>query len=186
MTKDSSLSELITSYLAGVKEVLGRVPVGELEKVILGLEQARWKGRRVFTCRNGGSAATAIHFASDLQKGAMAPGKRPFNAESLCENISLLTTWANDVCYEEAFSRILGPRVKKGDVLIAISGSGNSPNVLNAPDLAKAQGATTIGFTGFEGGKLKHMVDIWIISRAVPCSRTRMFTSCFVTSSPTV
>jgi len=163
MSRNSSLPELITSYLAEVKDVLERVPVGELEKVILRLEEARWKGQRVFTCGNGGSAATAIHFASDLQKGALAPGKPPLSAQSLCENISLLTAWANDVSYEESFAQVLDPRVKKGDILIAISGSGNSPNVLNAVDLAKAQGATTIGFTGFDGGKLKDMVDICVI-----------------------
>jgi D-sedoheptulose 7-phosphate isomerase len=142
------------------------LPVDSIAKAISRLEEARWKGQAVFTCGNGGSAATAIHLACDLAKGAMAPGKPPLKALSLCENISLVTAWANDASYEDIFVQRLAPWVEAGDVLIAISGSGNSPNVLNAIALATAAGATTIGFAGFAGGKMKDMVDICI---TVPC-----------------
>lgn len=163
---DGSVLESVNSYLAQVADVLGRLPVEALERMIHRLEEARWKRQQVFICGNGGSAATAIHFASDLAKGALAVNKPPIRAESLCDNIALLTAWANDVSYDEIFAQRMAPWVKAGDVLIAISGSGNSRNVLKAVDLARAVGATTIGFTGFEGGKLKGMVDI---SVTVPC-----------------
>lgn len=142
------------------------LPMGELEQVIGLLDEARWARRTVFTCGNGGSAATAIHFAGDLAKGAMAPGKPSIKALSLCENISLVTAWANDASYDDIFAERLAPWARAGDVLIAISGSGNSPNVLNAVRLARAVGATTVALTGFKGGRLKDMVDVCV---TVPC-----------------
>ena len=159
---DKSVLESMNSYLAQVADVLGKLPVEALEQMIYRLEEARWKRQQVFVCGNGGSAATAIHFASDLAKGALAVNKPPIKAESLCDNIALLTAWANDVSYDEIFIQGMAPWIKAGDVLIAISGSGNSQNVLRAVDFGRAIGATTIGFTGFEGGKLKDMVDICI------------------------
>lgn len=161
-----SVLESVNSYLAQVADVLGKLPVEALERMIHRLEEARSRRQQVFICGNGGSAATAIHFASDLAKGVLAVNKPPIRAESLCDNIALLTAWANDVSYDEIFAQRMAPWVKAGDVLIAISGSGNSQNVLRAVDLARTVGATTIGLTGFEGGKLKGMVDISI---TVPC-----------------
>jgi D-sedoheptulose 7-phosphate isomerase len=159
---DRFLSESINSYLAEVVGVLERMPVEALQQVILRLEEARWKRHQVFICGNGGSAATAIHFASDLAKGARAADKPPIKAQSLCDNIALLTAWANDASYDDVFTQQLAPWIRAGDVLIAVSGSGDSQNVLNAVDLVRAVGATTIAFTGFNGGKLKDMVDICI------------------------
>ena len=153
----------INSYVSQVSEILKNLPTDQIEKVILRLEEARWKGQEVFTCGNGGSAATAIHFASDLQKGVMVAEKPSVDAESLCGNISLLTAWANDSSYQDIFAKILRPKVKEEDILIAISGSGKSQNVLKAVEVAREARATTIGFTGFDGGKLKDMVDICII-----------------------
>lgn len=158
----TSISESMNSYLAEVADVLGKLPTEALEQVIYRLEEARWKGQQVFICGNGGSAATSIHFASDLSKAALAASKHPIKAQSLCDNIALLTAWANDVSYDEIFTQQMASRITAGDVLIAISGSGNSQNVLNAVGLARAVGATTIGFTGFKGGKVKDMVDICI------------------------
>lgn len=156
------VTQVIGSYFAQVCDVLQKVPVETLKHVIYRIEDARWKKRAVFTCGNGGSAATSIHFASDLAKGALAPNVPPIKAQSLCENIAVLTAWANDVAYEEIFARQLERWIRSGDVLIAISASGNSQNVLNAVAAARAAGATTIGFAGFEGGRLKDMVDICI------------------------
>jgi len=158
----TSISESMNSYLAEVADVLEKLPAEAVEQVICRLEEARWKGQQVFICGNGGSAATSIHFASDLSKGALAASKPPIKAQSLCDNIALLTAWANDVSYDEIFTQQMASRITAGDVLIAISGSGNSQNVLNAVGLARAVGATTIGFTGFKGGKVKDMVDICI------------------------
>jgi len=156
------MSESIISYVAQVADVLGKLPVEALEQVVRRLEEARYNGQQVFTCGNGGSAATAIHFASDLAKGTLGANKPPIKAESLCDNIALLTAWANDASYDEVFSQVVGPKIQRGDVLIAISGSGNSQNVLNSVDKARAVGATTIGLTGYNGGKLKDRVDICV------------------------
>ena len=161
--RDTFVLETITSYFAEVADLLGKLPVDRLEQVIYRLEDARWKRQAVFICGNGGSAATSIHFACDLAKGAMAENKPAIRARSLCENTSLVTAWANDASYDDIFTQCMEPWIKSGDVLIAISGSGNSQNVINAVGMARAVGATTIGFTGFGGGKLKDMVDICII-----------------------
>ena len=159
---DTFLLESITSYLAAVSDLLSKLPVDRLGQVIYRLEDARWKRQAVFICGNGGSAATSIHFASDLAKGTMAENKPAIMARSLCENTSLLTAWANDTSYDHVFTQCMEPWIKSGDVLIAISGSGNSQNVINAVAMAQAVGATTIGFTGFDGGKLEDIVDICI------------------------
>jgi D-sedoheptulose 7-phosphate isomerase len=163
MNRDDSLYQAVGSYLFQVADILQYLPAEIMERVIYRLEEARWQRQQVFTCGNGGSAATASHLACDLAKGAMAPNKPPIKALCLSDNVSLLTAWANDVSYDEVFSQRMAPWVESGDVLIAISGSGNSQNVLNAVDRARAVGATTIGFTGFDGGKLKDMVDICLI-----------------------
>ncbi len=161
-TTDRAVAESIECYLAQVSDLLTRAPVQALERVIHRLEEARLKGQQVFTCGNGGSAATAIHFASDLAKGALAADKPPIKAQSLCDNIALLTALANDVSYDDIFTQRMTPWIKAGDVLIAISGSGNSQNVLNAVAMATRVGATTVGFTGGDGGRLSNMVDICV------------------------
>ncbi len=189
---DTFVSDTIGSYFAEVVDILGRLPVDRLEQVIHRLEGARWSRRAVYVCGNGGSAATSIHFASDLAKGTLAANKPPVKARSLCENSSLVTAWANDLCYDEVFSQCMDPWIEPGDVLVAISGSGNSQNVLNAVSAARAAGATTIGFTGFDGGKLKDIVDICI---TVPCDSMEqtedvhlllchLITTCLRNSSP--
>ncbi len=163
MSNETFLLKETRSYLSDVSSILERVPVEDLVRIVSRLEEARWNDQAVFTCGNGGSAATAIHFACDLAKGASAPGKPNIKALSLCENVSLLTAWANDVSYDDVFARRMAPWLKKGDVLVAISGSGNSRNVLNAIYRARAGYATTIGFAGFDGGKMKDLVDLCIV-----------------------
>ncbi|MGQ9675064.1 MAG: SIS domain-containing protein [Chloroflexota bacterium] len=160
MDTDRLIIDSVGQYSAQVIRLLERLPVEDLWRAIKRLEEARWKGQSIFTCGNGGSAATAIHFASDLAKSTVAPDKPAFRALSLCENISLVTAWANDAAYDYVFAERLNPWVKPGDVLVAISGSGNSRNVLKAVEVAVAAQATTIALTGFQGGKLKQMVDI--------------------------
>jgi D-sedoheptulose 7-phosphate isomerase len=163
---DDSILGLVNSYFNQVGVVLGKIPRDKLEQVIYRIEAARWMGQVVFICGNGGSAATAIHFASDLSKGALAANKPPIKSRALCENISLLTAWSNDVSYDDVFTKCMYGWIKPMDVLIAISGSGNSKNILNAVDVARDTGVTTIGFVGFDGGKLKNKLDICI---TVPC-----------------
>ncbi len=155
--------ETIKKYISEVSATLQRLPADNIAQVVELLEEARLKAKRVFIFGNGGSAATASHFAADLSKGAISEGKARIKAFALTDNVPLLTAWANDTVYESIFAEQLENFIEPGDVAIGISGSGNSPNVLNGIKVAKAKGATTIGFIGFNGGRLKELVDIRII-----------------------
>ncbi len=155
--------ETIKPYLSEVSATLDKLPVEAIAQVVEVLEGARMKGRRVYIFGNGGSAATASHFAADLSKGAICKGKPRIKAFALTDNIALLSAWANDTTYENIFAEQLENVVEPRDIVIGISGSGNSPNVLNGIKVAKTKGATTIGFIGFDGGKLKELVHIAIL-----------------------
>lgn len=155
--------DAIAKYISGVSVTLEKLPVEKIVEVIDLLEKARLEGNKVFIFGNGGSAATASHFASDLSKGAIRKGKPRINAFALTDNTPVLTAWANDTSYENVFAEQLENCVDSGDVVIGISGSGNSLNVLKAMNVAKAKRASTVGFIGFDGGKLKSLVDIAII-----------------------
>lgn len=150
-------------YMARLRSVLETVDLDAVEGVVNVLAAARKEGRRVFICGNGAGAALASHFASDLNKTA-SPGKLKFRAIALTDNVPLLTAWANDSGYREVFSRQLANFIGEGDVLVAISCSGNSENVVAAVELAAARGAETVGFFGFDGGRGKDLVDhpIWL------------------------
>ena len=132
----------------------------KLERVLQLLASARDQGRRVFVLGNGGSAATAIHMVCDQSKGTIRAGERRLRVISLADNMAVMTAWANDTSYEMVFCEQLANLLDPGDVVIALSASGNSPNVLRAVEYANQHGATTIGFLGFGGGKLKEMVQV--------------------------
>lgn len=124
------------------------------------IEKAEKKGKQIFVMGNGGSAATASHIATDWSKTAERVGKPLIRCISLNDNVPFMTAIANDLGYEEVFARQLQNLLNPGDVVVIITGSGNSPNVIKAADYAKKTGAVTIGMTGFTGGKLRKMVDI--------------------------
>jgi len=153
----------VRSYLDQVCHVLESLPQDEIGRVIDILAQAREEGRQIFIMGNGGSAATASHFACDLGKGTIEPGKPRFRVIALNDNMSLLSALANDWGYERVFVEQLDSLARPRDVLIGISGSGQSENVLLALDLARERGLTTIGFTGFEGGRLKDKVEVCVL-----------------------
>ena len=138
-----------------------------LERIVPILLRARTEDRTIFFFGNGGSASTASHFVTDIAKvagGTEARGKgKRFRCLSLNDNTPGLTAWANDVGYAEVFSGPLKALAEKGDVAVAISGSGNSPNVLEGVKTARAMGLATIGLTGMGGGKLKDMVDVALV-----------------------
>ncbi len=159
----NTLEALIEKYLSEVGTTLANLPVERIVEIIRLLERARVEGKRVYIFGNGGSAATASHFASDLSKGAIRQGKPRLRAFALTDSVPLLTAWANDTAYENVFFEQLQNHVERGDVVIAISGSGNSRNILQAVQVARDRGATTIGLIGFDGGKLKDLVDVAII-----------------------
>ena len=148
----------------------------ELQRVVTGLShdgidqiadtlvKAYESGRVVYTFGNGGSASLASHVACDLGKGtAYCNGGKRFRVLALTDNLPTLTAWANDSSYEDVFSEQLRNFVEPEDVAFAISGSGNSKNVLNALQVAREAGATTVGLSGFEGGQMKSLCDICVI-----------------------
>ncbi len=158
-----STGETISAYLSDMRATLNNLPLEEIERVVRLLREARSHRRRVFLFGNGGSAATASHLACDLAKGSSTNGKPRVRAMALTDNMPLISAWANDTAYENIFAQQLQDHVEPGDVVIGISGSGRSPNVLNGIKAARTAGAVTIGMTGFDGGHLKDLVDICII-----------------------
>jgi D-sedoheptulose 7-phosphate isomerase len=153
----------IGEYLDELRAVLAALDVNAIDAVIQVLLRAYRDGRTVFICGNGGSASTASHFACDLGKNVAAPGQRRFRVMSLADNLAVLTAWANDTAYSRVFAEQLEAFVAPGDVVIAVSGSGNSPNVLEAMKVARAHGATTVGLIGFRGGRLAPLCDLSIV-----------------------
>jgi len=155
----------IEDYLTELKGTFDKLPYSEIETVKNILLQAYRENKKVFIMGNGGSAATASHFACDLAKGTAGKdnlGKR-FKVIALTDNVPLLTAWANDTAYENIFLEQLKNLLDEKDVVIAISGSGNSRNVLRAVKYAATHGSVTIGLTGFEGGKLRSIVKECLI-----------------------
>ncbi|MCC7369105.1 MAG: SIS domain-containing protein [Chloroflexi bacterium] len=153
-------------YLSSLRETLALVPSHALSQAVECVLAARELGRRVYVFGNGGSAATASHFVCDLVKTAAVPGFRPLRAFSLTDNTPLTTAIANDCAYDETFSRLVETYVEPDDVVIAISASGNSPNVVRGLVAAREQGATTIALLGFDGGEAQRYADIAL---HVPC-----------------
>jgi D-sedoheptulose 7-phosphate isomerase len=153
------------SYFGHYDRVLARLPHSKVEQVADKLHHAYETGRKVFIFGNGGSAALASHFACDLGKGATMPGNshKRFKVLSLTDNMPLLTAWANDTSYEQVFAEQLRNFVQPGDIAFAISGSGNSPNVLLGLQVAREAGAFNIGLAGYQGGKMRRLCDLCII-----------------------
>ncbi len=132
----------------------------KVEEIVSALVKARDSGKRIYICGNGGSASTASHMASDLNKGSNRKDAARFKAVALTDNIPAMLAWANDSSYDDIFVEQLKNHLEKGDVVIGISGSGNSPNVLKALHHANDEGALTIGLTGFDGGKIAQVAKI--------------------------
>jgi D-sedoheptulose 7-phosphate isomerase len=150
----------ITDYWQELLFVMQAMPLDSIVKAAEMLLACYQRGNTIFTLGNGGSAATASHFACDLAKGTKAfPA---FRAISLSDNVSLLTAWANDTSYDRIFAEQLAPLVRPKDVVVAMSVSGNSPNVLAAASVAQQSGAITIALTDQSGGKLSQLADLAI------------------------
>src|SRR3954465_6217052 len=145
--------------LAGVARSMPFEALGEAAEELLACRARRGT---VFVVGNGGSAATASHFACDLAKGTRTPGVPPFRVVPLTDNVPLLTAWANDTSYDRVFAEQLATLVRPGDVVVAISASGNSENVLAATRVARQLGATTIALTGQSGGRLGRLAELTI------------------------
>jgi len=157
-------ADFAKNYLTGLKQLLDRLPLADFERVTQAVEAAHAAGKQIFVIGNGGSAATASHMMNDLNKGTLghkgdAPWKR-FRVIALTDNVSLMTAWANDTDYDHIFSEQLKNLAQPGDLLIAISASGNSPNIVVAVETAKTMGLKVVGLAGFGGGKLAKLADV--------------------------
>ena len=155
--------DVIDTYLVELESVVRAISRAEVHAVALALLD-NWRERRqVFILGNGGSAATAAHMANDLSKFTIVEGQPRFRAMALADNVPLLTAVGNDLSYADIFVEPLRNWLRPGDLVIGISASGNSPNVVKAVNYAKAQGARVVGFCGQPGGQLAQLADLKVI-----------------------
>lgn len=151
--------DYVDDYLTSLSRVVAAMPREEIRQVTTVLLDAWRRDATVFLLGNGGSAATASHMANDLNKQTQVPGKRRFRSIALTDNVPLLTAWGNDSAYEDVFVEQLLNLLRAGDVVVGISTSGESMNVLKALQAAREVGAVTIGLSGRHGGRLKAITD---------------------------
>lgn len=155
--KDSDPEFFARGYLDYLSQIFANMDMDQISKIIEIFEDARNRNSNIFFMGNGGSASTASHFANDLSLGTKL-SKQPFRAISLCDNISVITAIGNDYGYDKIFVKQLELFMSRGDVIVAISASGNSPNVIEAVEYANENKGITIGLTGFDGGNLLKIV----------------------------
>lgn len=163
--------EQFQRYLEEGRGILSELPLDGLRQICDVIYEAYEKQRTIFVFGNGGSASLASHLACDLGKGTHAPRPEALDMEavprvkvlSITDNVPMITAWGNDSAYEDIFVEQIENFIEPRDVAFGISGSGNSPNVLKALNLARQKGATTVGLTGFQGGKMKNLLDYGIV-----------------------
>jgi len=153
----------IPAYLEDLSATIKKLPIPPLDELAHLFLRAYDGDRTIFLFGNGGSASLASHMACDLGKGTAPATGRRLRALALTDNLALITAWANDTCYENIFAEQLQTLLEPGDVACAISGSGNSPNVLAGLKFARQAGAATAGITGFQGGKMKPLCDVCVV-----------------------
>jgi D-sedoheptulose 7-phosphate isomerase len=149
----------VEKYLDELSTTVRNISREEVWAVIHVLMNAWRERRRIFILGNGGSASTASHMANDLNKGAAVPGKPRFKAICLADNVPLMTAWGNDTAYENIFVEQMLNFFEPGDVVIGISASGNSANVVKTLEVAREHGGVTVAFTGRDGGRCKSSAD---------------------------
>lgn len=149
-------------YRTETLKAIGGIDTGQVQRAIDILTAARDQGRRIFVCGNGGSASAASHFATDMVKGASFGREKRFRILALTDSLPTLTAYSNDVSYECVFAEQMKNFAEPGDVVIAISGSGNSPNVVCALEYANSIGCQTIALTGRDGGRLAPLAQVKI------------------------
>jgi D-sedoheptulose 7-phosphate isomerase len=159
---EAPIHTVAVDYLTGLAEVIQRVRADALSRAIDCILEARAAHRRIFVMGNGGSAATASHLVCDLVKTASVPGRVPVRAFALTDNVPLMTAWANDSAYDRIFSEQIVAQAEVDDVVIGISASGNSANIVAGFVAATRVGARTIGLVGFDGGIVLNLAEIVI------------------------
>ena len=151
------------NYLEEIKKTLSKIEedlLNKVEEIATLLEETKNKKNRIFIMGNGGSGSTASHFAEDLSKGTIVEDSLRFKAISLTDSVPTILAWANDSSYDDVFVEQLKNLMEPGDVVIGISGSGNSKNVLKAIEYANQKGGITVGFSGYDGGNLIKLAKI--------------------------
>lgn len=154
--------EQIKNYIEMEKDVLSNLSAESISRVMNILEDARLKGKRIFICGNGGSASTAAHFECDFNKGVSYDQQIKYDFECLSDNVPMMMAIANDISYDDIFVVPLRNKLKTGDIVIGISGSGNSENVVRAIAYGNEIGAETIALVGYDGGRLKDIAKYHI------------------------
>lgn len=150
----------VADYQTQLVSILNGLDTAKVDEIISLFRQARDKGNTIFVCGNGGSAASASHFVCDVVKGASFGREERFRIMSLNDNVPTLTAYGNDVGYDVIFLEPLKNFAKPGDLVMAISGSGNSPNVVKALEYAREAGCRTVALTGKNGGKLGPLAEV--------------------------
>jgi D-sedoheptulose 7-phosphate isomerase len=153
----------VGAYLDRLRAAIDRLPVDRIEAIGEILYRAYRHDKQVFIVGNGGSAATASHLACDLGKNTISPDRQRFRVTSLNDNMSLVSAIANDLGYEHVFSEQLKNLIRPGDVLISITGSGNSLNIVNAMEYARERAATNVALLGFDGGRAIRLADEYVL-----------------------
>lgn len=163
----NNTQKTIIDYLNLVKDTIDKLDRSEIEKTIEAFMRVYEAGKTIYIFGNGGSAASATHAAGDFVKGASFGLEKRFRVISLVDNLPALMAIANDVSYDDIFVEQLKNFIQPGDLVIGISGSGNSANVVKAMEFAKSKGVQTVAFCGFKGGKIKAIADISVHSVAL-------------------
>ncbi len=157
-----SMCQSAKDYFDTMSRVLGAIDYGVIDALVDMLLKAQHDNRQIFVFGNGGSACTSGHFGLEFVMTGEAEGPKALRVHSLSDNIGLLTALSNDISFDDIFRYQLAAYAVPGDVAIAISGSGNSPNILRACEWAKANGVTVVALTGFDGGKVKDLADVQV------------------------
>jgi len=161
------MPEFVKNYFDELKKTIDLMSIEDTKKAVNMIYKAYKENKQIFIIGNGGSAATASHFSCDLNKGTINRiydnNERRFRVISMADNISILTAYGNDLSYDDIFSQQLKNLVNKGDMVIAITGSGNSKNIINGLKASAELGAATVAFLGFDGGKAKELVDHYVL-----------------------
>ena len=157
------MEAFVENYIAQNLALLKSLDARAIARIIAEFSKARDARKRIYAIGNGGSASTASHFVNDMGKGASIGRETRFKTIPLTDNVEWMTALSNDLCYEDVYVEQLKNFAESGDILLAISGSGNSENVLRAVRYANKVGCVTVGFTGFEGGKLRELVQHCVV-----------------------
>ena len=159
ITEASSPNNFAENYFDYLKVLIDKLSIENVSKFIELILETRENNKTIFFIGNGGSASTASHFVNDISLGSRQ-FEKPFRAISLCDNQAVITAIGNDDGYENIFLQQLQTQAKAGDVLVAISASGNSPNIIKAINWAKDNDLTTVGLSAFDGGMLAKLSDL--------------------------